>query len=169
MTITMTDVLTTLLDGVRHLLSQAVAAIRPRRARPWQPRRPRVYIAGPYTQGDVAQNVRAAVMAADRIASLGGVPFCPHLTHLWHIISPHAYEFWLRQDLAWLAACDALVRLPGPSAGADGEVAAARWRGLPVFEAAVSLTTGRPTDDYATWIDGRGAYDLATWLQEWDV
>lgn len=36
-------------------------------------------------------------------------------------------------DLAWLERCDALLRVPGPSAGADREVAHARERGLPTF------------------------------------
>ncbi len=93
----------------------------------------RVYIAGPYTKGDVVLNVRNAVLAADRVHALGFTPFVPHLTHLWHLISPHDYEFWLALDLEWLAVCDYLVRLPGESAGADREVEYALAHEISVF------------------------------------
>jgi hypothetical protein len=116
-------------------------------------RQPRVYVAGPYTQGDVAENVRAAILAADWLAQQGCVPFCPHLSHFWHLLNPHPYEFWLAQDLAWLAVCDALVRLPGPSAGADGEVAEARRLGLPVFWAPEDRG---PCKEFDAWRRGWG-------------
>jgi hypothetical protein len=94
---------------------------------------PKVYIAGPYTQGDVAQNVRTAIRAGDAIAEAGGTPFIPHLSHFWHLVCPHEYEFWIAQDMEWLRSCDALVRLPGPSAGADAESKEAKRLGMPVF------------------------------------
>lgn len=59
---------------------------------------PRVYVAGPYSRGDVTENVRAAVRAGDAIAEAGGIPFIPHLSHLWQLICPHEYEFWI----AWV-------------------------------------------------------------------
>ena len=93
----------------------------------------RVYIAGPYSSGDQVLNVRTAVMAADALAELGYVPFIPHLSMLWHAISPHEYDFWISQDLEWLPVCDCVLRLPGESAGADQEVRFAEWRELPVF------------------------------------
>jgi len=93
----------------------------------------RVYIAGPYTKGDVAQNVRRAVLAADRLAQAGLVPYIPHLTHLWHLISPHPYEFWLEQTANWVQSCDILLRLPGESDGADQEVELAWKLGIPVY------------------------------------
>jgi hypothetical protein len=91
------------------------------------------YVAGPYTQGDTALNVRAALRAADELFALGVAPYVPHLTHFWHLVSPHAYEAWLALDLEWLEACDFLVRLPGFSPGADREVRRAVGLGLPVF------------------------------------
>ncbi|RPI64256.1 MAG: DUF1937 family protein [Planctomycetaceae bacterium] len=93
----------------------------------------KIYVAGPYTKYDVAINVRNAVKMADKLARRGHTPFVPHLTHFWHIISPHTYEFWLEQDLEWLSVCDALIRLPGESDGADKEVAYAVEHGIPVF------------------------------------
>jgi hypothetical protein len=93
----------------------------------------RIYIAGPYTQGDVALNVRNAYAAASRLADEGFSPFVPHSTHFWHMLFPRPYEDWLKLDLAFIPCCDAVLRLPGASQGADGEVAAARANGIPVF------------------------------------
>lgn len=94
----------------------------------------RVYVAGPYTKGDVAVNVREAILAGGRIYDAGMVPFVPHLTHFWHTVAPRPYEDWLRLDMEWLRVCDALLRLPGDSSGADKEVAEAVRLGLPCFE-----------------------------------
>lgn len=92
-----------------------------------------VYVAGPYTKGDVAVNVRRNIEAADKLAHFGYVPFVPLLTHFWHLICPHPYEFWCEQDNAWVEKCDCLVRLPGESSGADKEVALAQSKDIPVF------------------------------------
>lgn len=93
----------------------------------------RVYIAGPYTKGDVALNVRAAILAAGAVFDAGFAPFVPHLTHFWHLLAPRDYEDWLRLDLEWLACCHCLIRLNGESSGADREVARARELGIPVY------------------------------------
>ena len=90
----------------------------------------RVYVAGPYTKGDVAVNVRATIDAADKLASLGHEVFLPHLSHFWHLIHPHDWQFWIRRDMAWLSLCDVFLRLPGESEGADIEEAEARRLGL---------------------------------------
>ena len=103
----------------------------------------RVYIAGPYTKGDVVVNVRNAVLAADRIFDAGHLPYVPHLTHLWHTVSPHPWEDWMRLDMEWIRACDALVRMPGESTGADLEVEQARNLGIPVFDGVDAFLEGR--------------------------
>lgn len=95
--------------------------------------RAKVYVAGPYTKGDVAVNVRNAIRAANDLADLGFAPFVPHFTHFWHMLHPRPYEFWLELDNQFLPHCDAVLRLPGESGGADKEVALARTLGLPVF------------------------------------
>lgn len=92
-----------------------------------------IYVASPYTKGDVAVNVRNNLDAADKLAKAGFIPFAPLLTHFWHLLFPHPYEFWCDQDNAWVAKCDCLVRLPGDSSGADKEVALAESLGIPVF------------------------------------
>jgi Domain of unknown function (DUF4406) len=93
----------------------------------------KIYVAGPYTNGDVAVNVRNAFKVANDLADLGFAPFVPHSTHFWHLIFPRPYEFWLDLDNQFLPCCDALIRIPGDSSGADREVALAHKLNLPVF------------------------------------
>lgn len=93
----------------------------------------RVYVAGPYTQGDTAENVHKALKAAQRLLDNGHVPFVPHLYHLWHLIIPGPYQQWIALDLEWLKTCHALIRLPGDSVGGDKEVAFALELGIKVY------------------------------------
>lgn len=94
----------------------------------------RIYIAGPYTNGDVAVNVKKAIEAGDFVCRyLGHAVFIPHLTHFWHMLIPGDYEFWLRVDVEWLEVCDAVLRLPGESKGADREVKLARGMGKSIY------------------------------------
>lgn len=93
----------------------------------------RVYVAGPYTKGDVAQNVRRAIAAANELMDLGYMPFVPHLTHFWHLIFPRPYKDWMAIDAEWLQFCDAVLRLEGESSGADDEEVMARELGIPIF------------------------------------
>lgn len=93
----------------------------------------KIYIAGPYSKGDVAENVYQAIHAGEYVANLGHVPFIPHLTHFWHLLIQHPYEFWLAQDMEWLKVCDAVLRFEGESSGADKEVAWAKEHGLIVY------------------------------------
>lgn len=101
--------------------------------------RPTVYVAGPYSS-DPVMGTRKAIHVADAIWEAGGAPYVPHLTHLWHLISPHPYEDWLELDLVWVSRCDMLVRLPGKSSGADREVAHAEQECIPVFNLDACLT-----------------------------
>jgi len=91
-----------------------------------------VYIAGPYTKPDPCENTKNAVDAANRLLDVCA-PFIPHLSHFWHTMAPKPYPLWLSLDLEYLARCDALLRLPGDSSGADGEVEFAEANGIPVF------------------------------------
>jgi len=100
---------------------------------------PKIYIAGPYTQGDVAMNVRNAFEAANRLADLGFAPFVPHGTHFWHMMFPRPYEFWLELDRQFLPCCDGLLRLPGNSNGANKEVEVAKELGIPIFHSIEEL------------------------------
>lgn len=93
----------------------------------------RIFISAPYSKGDVAQNVHNAIHAADYVSRLGHFPYNPLMTHFWHMLIPHEYEFWMAQDEEWLKFCDAILRLPGESAGADREVQIASDLGLVVY------------------------------------
>ena len=92
-----------------------------------------IYIASPYTIGDVAVNVRESLLAADKLVELGYAPYPPLYSHFWHFLSPKPYETWVDFDNEWVLRCDALLRLPGESSGADAEVALAKKHGIPVF------------------------------------
>lgn len=94
-----------------------------------------VYVAGPLSKPSELDNIRAAVVWGDRVLDAGFVPLIPHLDALWHLISSRPYETWLAWCLAWVERCDAVLRIPGASAGADREVAHARDVGIPVFYA----------------------------------
>lgn len=94
----------------------------------------KIYIASPYTKGDVAVNVHQSIRLCDYISSYYHVHVkCPLLTHFWHLLYPRPYEFWLAYDLVELEECDALVRMIGESDGADKEVLHAAKLGLPIF------------------------------------
>lgn len=83
--------------------------------------RPVLYIAGPYTAGDTALNVHVAVDIATYLMDNDlAWPLVPHLSHMWHLISPRPYADWIALDFALLERCDGLIRLPGVSTGADG-------------------------------------------------
>lgn len=113
--------------------------------------KPLVYVAGPYSHPDPVENTHKAIIAAERIEALGCAVVIPHLSLAWHLVSPAPLERWYERDLHVLERCDALVRLPGASSGADAEVEFARERGLPAFAGNVT---------------GRGSL-LAEWIDEW--
>jgi hypothetical protein len=96
--------------------------------------KPKIYVAGPYTIGDVALNVRAAVDAGEALLKAGFAPYVPHLSHFWHMLHPHTYVEWLAFDREWLRSCDALLLLPGESKGAEDEAQTAYNMRIPVFE-----------------------------------
>lgn len=97
------------------------------------PRPRRVYVAGPISVGDRQAHVAAAIEAAEALWRAGLVPFVPHLACGWDEVHPHPWDDWMHYDQAWLALCDALVRLPGESRGADAEVAWCHAHCMPVF------------------------------------
>lgn len=93
----------------------------------------KVYIASPYTKGDVAVNVRTQLDMADQLMNLGFAPFAPLYSHFQHMHKPRPYEDWIKIDLEWVKVCDCVLRLRGESAGADGEVKFANDNKIPVF------------------------------------
>lgn len=93
-----------------------------------------VYVAGPYAR-DPEEGTRRAVVFGVALRAQGDQAFVPIIPHLFHYANAEVRRpepFWLAWDIDLLLRCDALVRLPGASAGADTEVAAAKALGIPV-------------------------------------
>lgn len=95
----------------------------------------KVYVAGPISKGDHPRNLRQAIDAGLTLLKLGYSPYVPHLDFLMALIEPSVftYEIVLPWDLDWLKECDAVLRLPGESKGADIEEEFAYKHGIPVF------------------------------------
>ena len=111
----------------------------------------RIYIASPYTRGDLMLNIRVAIDAAEALVAKGHTPYIPHLSALWHLVAPHPVGFWYAYDLEWLVLCDAVLRLPGASLGADAEVKAALAAGKPTYYDLADVPQGNLTP-----VDGVG-------------
>ncbi len=112
--------------------------------------KPIVYIASPYTKGDQAINTHCQLRAFDELMNDGIVwPVIPLLSHFQHIFKPRHYQDWIDLDLALLERYDACLRIDAEypdldycvteSKGADGEVAALKAMGKPVFLDKIAL------------------------------
>jgi nucleoside 2-deoxyribosyltransferase len=93
-----------------------------------------VYIAGPYTRPDPVENTHRAMKVWNRLFEAGLYPIVPHWSMFQHFLHPRPYEDWMRYDFVLIERCDALLRLPGESSGADREVVHANTHGIPVFD-----------------------------------
>ena len=93
-----------------------------------------IFISGPYAHPDPVINTRNAILAGEEVIKQGHIPFIPHLNHLWHLVCPHEEDFWYEYDLVWLRKCDAILRIPGESKGADREMEIAKEWGLIIYE-----------------------------------
>lgn len=100
----------------------------------------KIYIASPYTastQEQIIANVNTAIDASFKLFAKGHFPYVPHLTHF---IDQRAkeigielkWEDYIRWDMVWVRACDALLYL-GSSKGADLELQAAKEWGKQIF------------------------------------
>ena len=106
-----------------------------------------ILIAGPYASGTggdpalMAQNLRRLEEAAWPIFQAGHVPMIGEWVALPVLASagasgpadPLAAEVMYPTAERLLQHCDAVLRLPGQSRGADQDVAIARGRGIPVY------------------------------------
>lgn len=121
-------------------------------------KKPIVYIASPYTKGDVAVNTYFQCEVFDKILSDGrALPVAPLWSHFQHTVFPRPYEDWIRYDQEMLRIYDCCVRLNAAkpsinyyqeeSAGADAEVKTFKEQGKPVF---FSL------EELFIWLDGKG-------------
>lgn len=111
----------------------------------------RVYIAGPISKGSLHRNIERATAAFFELMRHGFSPFCPQ----WSVFSDHMFVSsgrqdlvvsiaktfprgsthgdWMQVDLPWVDVAHAVLRIDGPSEGADLEVARAKMNGIPVF------------------------------------
>lgn len=119
--------------------------------------KPVIYIASPYTRGDVAVNTRFQCEIFDRLLGDGKVlPVAPLWSHFQHLLFPRPYSDWIAYDQGLLHLYDACLRLAAENAalgykqrestGADGEVTTFKRLGKPVFES---------INDLYQWVDGR--------------
>ena len=107
-------------------------------------RKPVIYIASPYTKGDVAINTHFQCKIFDLLLSDGKVlPISPLWSHFQHTIFPRPYTDWIKYDNSLLHLYDACLRLTAElpcinykqyeSAGADAEAKSFEAMGKPVF------------------------------------
>lgn len=95
-----------------------------------------IYLAGPYTlpRGGEAENTRKALLVAEELRKVGHKVFVPHLMYSgWAGVFGLTWQQVMDECLAWVTRCDALVRLPGESRGADAEAELAEDLGLTVY------------------------------------
>ena len=93
----------------------------------------KIYVAGPYSKGNIIDNVGIAIKYTSELVDMGYAPFCPHLSHFVDLYDKKTWENWMKIDLEFLSRCDVLIRIPGESPGADIEVAEAVKAGIPVL------------------------------------
>jgi nucleoside 2-deoxyribosyltransferase len=92
-----------------------------------------VYIAGPYTHPEPIENTKKAIDVWNQLTDAGYIAIVPHNTLLMHLCYPKEANFWYEYDLCIMRKCDAVVRIPGFSEGADKEVLEANRLGIPVY------------------------------------
>lgn len=114
--------------------------------------KPFVYIASPYTTGDVGINTRFQCRTWDDMMNDGIVlPYAPLWSHFQHTIFPRRYQDWIGYDNEILPRMDALISLNAihsaldyneqKSSGADDEVELALRLNMPVFYNIFALYT----------------------------
>ncbi len=112
--------------------------------------KPTVYIASPYTRGDLAINTHFQCRVFDKLLSDGKVLPVAHLwSHFQHTAFPRKYQDWINYDQAMLPLYDACLRLnvefqkldyfESESKGADGEVDTFEKLGKPIFYSIADL------------------------------
>ena len=125
--------------------------------------KPVVYIASPYTKGDVAMNTHFQCKVFDMLLSDGKVwPIAPLWSHFQHTVFPRPYQDWIVYDQALLHLYDACLRLtaelPGvsyqqhESSGADKEVQTFQSMEKRVFYS---------IEELYRWVDFRSKSEIA--------
>jgi hypothetical protein len=123
-----------------------------------------IYLAGPITKGNLANNINQATEAFVALVNAGFAPICPHWSAFstrarydadrdmtYAIASAHgcglSHTEWLAVDFALVTAAAAVLRLPGESLGAEMETKLARAQSKPVFDSIEEVVAwGRQQD-----------------------
>jgi hypothetical protein len=118
----------------------------------------RIYVAGPlYGSGHVDENVKAALLIAERLRERGFIPFVPHLFMFWHFRHEHPPSYWLEMDEVWLRCCHGMILRDGESPGAMKEVIWANGAHIPITHTASNLSDLDTAIDLLSGIlEGRG-------------
>jgi hypothetical protein len=121
-----------------------------------------ILIAGPYASGTggdpelMARNLRRLEEAAWPIFQAGHVPMIGEWVALPVLASagasgptdPLAEQVLYPTAERLLQHCDAVLRLPGESRGADQDVAIARRRGIPVYSSLEEIPRAEPAPSH---------------------
>lgn len=114
----------------------------------------RVYVAGPLSKpdGGLQKNVDDGRVAGLALIRAGYSPMVPHLTCFMGGNDPEllpggtVHEDWYSVDLPWVSVCQAVLRLPGESRGADMETGLAYKIGIPVYYSLADLLSFAPKE-----------------------
>lgn len=102
----------------------------------------RVYVAGPYSSGDIIQvleNIRVGQRASVEILLAGHEPFCPWLDYQFQFVLRDGerltVEDYYRYSMAWLEVSDCMVVLAGwqTSKGTRAEMNRAMELGIKIY------------------------------------
>lgn len=123
-----------------------------------------VYVAGAISKGDLTANISLAHEYSMALFRAGVPCVVPHDSCFWagriewmappgtsqgfipdSLPKGTTYDDWLAMSLVVVSRCDALLRIPGYSPGANMEVAEANRLGKPVFYSVADVITWAET------------------------
>ena len=99
----------------------------------------KVYIASPYTRGDISTNIKFQTNIADELIKLGYTPFIALSSHFKYLCHSSLYDKWVGLDSEWVKCCDCVLRVGGVSLGADKKTWFAKKHDIPVFYSIVEM------------------------------
>ena len=112
-----------------------------------------VYLSGPIsnggtaTQDQIEANIDASIPFHSALMKARFAVINPILTAYVDEMHEIDWNIWVEADLTIVVRCDAVLRLPGPSKGADMECEYARKRWIPVFHSVEDLIAWRDSVD----------------------